>query len=151
MFILPEGSFDLIVVMINGHRGNVLVNVKIAKFYGIWRCSGSIFDYNKGCPWFGSLLVWITGKWAEMWVPFYTFALLSQFVFIGCVSIFFLKNGPSPASFSFIFGLFQTNITIFTTNQCEKCPSSLQCWDSNSRSSGYESPPITTRPGPPPL
>ena len=25
-------------------------------------------------------------------------------------SIFFLKNGPSPASFSFIFGLFQTNI-----------------------------------------
>ena len=34
---------------------------------------------------------------------------------------FFLKNGPNPASFSFIFGLFQTNNTIFTTNQCEKC------------------------------
>ena len=30
-------------------------------------------------------------------------------------------NGPTPASFSFIFGLFQANInTIFTTNQCEK-------------------------------
>ena len=29
-------------------------------------------------------------------------------------------NGPSPASFSFIFGLFQTNNTIFTTNICEK-------------------------------
>ena len=27
----------------------------------------------------------------------------------------------SPASFSFIFGLFQANNTIFTTNQCEKC------------------------------
>ena len=27
-----------------------------------------------------------------------------------------LKNGPAPASFSFIFGLFQTNIT----NICEK-------------------------------
>ena len=31
--------------------------------------------------------------------------------------VFFYKNGPTPASFSFIFGLFQTNIiTIFTTD-----------------------------------
>ena len=30
-----------------------------------------------------------------------------------------LKNGPSLASFSFIFSLFQTNITNFTTIQCE--------------------------------
>ena len=37
------------------------------------------------------------------------------------LAFLFLKNGPSPASFSFIFGLFQTNNTIFTTNQCEKC------------------------------
>ena len=30
---------------------------------------------------------------------------------------FFKKNGPTPASFSFILGLFQTNIiTIFTTD-----------------------------------
>ena len=30
-------------------------------------------------------------------------------------------NGPYPASFSFIFGLFkQTNSSIFTTNICEK-------------------------------
>ena len=29
-------------------------------------------------------------------------------------------NGPIPASFSFIFWSFQTNITIFTTNICEK-------------------------------
>ena len=35
--------------------------------------------------------------------------------------ITFLKNGPNPASFLFIFGLFQTNNTIFTINQCEKC------------------------------
>ena len=35
--------------------------------------------------------------------------------------IFFLKNGPTPASFLFILGLFQANIiTIFTTNICEK-------------------------------
>ena len=50
-------------------------------------------------------------------------------------------NGPSPASFSFIFGLFQTNInTIFTTNQCEKCLSSVRCWDLNPRPSEHESP-----------
>ena len=37
-------------------------------------------------------------------------------------SCFFLKkNRPNPASFLFIFSLFQTNNTIFTTNQCEKC------------------------------
>ena len=30
-------------------------------------------------------------------------------------------NRPTPASFSFIFGLFQTNVDIiFTMNQCEK-------------------------------
>ena len=33
---------------------------------------------------------------------------------------FFKKNGPPPASFSFIFGPSQTNNTIFTTNQREK-------------------------------
>ena len=27
--------------------------------------------------------------------------------------------------------LFQTKITIFTTNKCGKCPSSIWCWDSN--------------------
>ena len=31
--------------------------------------------------------------------------------------LFFLKIGPTPASFLFIFGLFQTNNTIFTTNE----------------------------------
>ena len=29
---------------------------------------------------------------------------------------------PTLASFPFIFSLFKTNYTIFTTNQCEKCP-----------------------------
>ena len=49
-----------------------------------------------------------------------------------------------------LFSSFQTNITIFTTSICEKCPSSIWCWDSNPRPSGDESPPITTRPGLPP-
>ena len=38
------------------------------------------------------------------------------------VGIGWFLNGPSQASFSFIF-VFTTNITIFTTNICEKCPS----------------------------
>ena len=60
-----------------------------------------------------------------------------------------LKNGPTPASFFFIFGLFQTNIiTIFTTDLCEKmsCPSSIRHRDSNPRPLDGEPPPITTRP-----
>ena len=46
-----------------------------------------------------------------------------------------------------LLSLFQTIITIFTTNKCEKCPSSICCRDSNSRPLAHESPPITTRPG----
>ena len=46
-----------------------------------------------------------------------------------------------------LFLYFQTNITIFTTNNVKKCPSSIWCWDSNPQPSGHESPPITTRPG----
>ena len=46
-----------------------------------------------------------------------------------------------------LFLSFQTNITIFTTNKCEKWPfSTLRCWNSNPRPSYHESPPITTRP-----
>ena len=32
-----------------------------------------------------------------------------------------LKNGPTPASFSFIFGLFKQTLQLFVTNKCEKC------------------------------
>ena len=46
---------------------------------------------------------------------------------------------------------YPTNITIFTTNKCEKCPSSIQYWDSNTWPSVHECPPITTRPGLPPI
>ena len=53
--------------------------------------------------------------------------------------------------FFIYFSSFQTNlITIFTTNKCEKCPSSIRCWDSNPRPLEHESPPMTTRPGLPP-
>ena len=33
----------------------------------------------------------------------------------------------------------------------KKCPSSIQCWDSNQQPSEQESPPITIRPGLPPV
>ena len=39
-------------------------------------------------------------------------------------------NGPSQASFSFIFVCSNTH-NKFSINKCEKCPSSIQCWDSN--------------------
>ena len=35
----------------------------------------------------------------------------------------------------------------FSTNKCEKCPSSIWHWDSNPQPSEHESPPITTRSG----
>ena len=41
------------------------------------------------------------------------------------------------------FGLFKQTIQ-FTV---KKCPSSLQCWDSNPQSLDHELSPITTRPG----
>ena len=53
--------------------------------------------------------------------------------------------------FFIYFHLFQTNIAIFTANICEKCLSSLRCWDSNSQPLEHQSPPITTRPGLPPF
>ena len=56
-----------------------------------------------------------------------------------------LKMGH-PRPLFCLFSSFQTNITHFTTNICEKCPSSVRCWDSNPRTSEHESPHITTWP-----
>ena len=57
---------------------------------------------------------------------------------------------PRPLFHSFLS--FQTQITNFITNRfVKKCPSSIQCWDSDSRPLEHEFPPITTRaPGLPP-
>ena len=41
------------------------------------------------------------------------------FAYICLFFFFFFLNGPTPASFLFIFGLFKQ--TILTTNECEKC------------------------------
>ena len=53
-----------------------------------------------------------------------------------------------PRPLFHLFLSFQTHITNFTTNRyVKKCPSSIRCWDSNSRPLEHESPLITTRPG----
>ena len=64
-------------------------------------------------------------------------------------SCFFIFKQAITASFR-SFSSFQPNIKIFTTNKCEKCPSSIWCWDSNPQPSEHESHPITTRPRLPP-
>ena len=75
-----------------------------------------------------------------------------HFKLVFLLTFFFLKNGPSPASFSLTFGLFQTKInTILQQFNLKKCPSSTWHWDLNPRPQDRESPPITTRPGLPPM
>ena len=55
------------------------------------------------------------------------------------------KNGPTSASFWFIFGLFKTN-NIFLPQINVKCPFIIWDRDSNSRPPDH-SPPLTTRTG----
>ena len=63
----------------------------------------------------------------------------------------FFKKWANPGLFFVYFRLFKQTLQFFTTNKCEKCPSSIWCRDSNPQPSEYESPPITTRPGLPPF
>ena len=48
--------------------------------------------------------------------PYFIYEAFGPFKALYQVAILFLKNGPIPTSFSFIF----KHITIFTTNKCEK-------------------------------
>ena len=61
--------------------------------------------------------------WSEYYSTkiFFVLKNMNRGIFLtqACLIIFF--NGPTPASFSFIFGLFKPTIQFFTTNQCEKC------------------------------
>ena len=65
------------------------------------------------------------------------------------ISLYYFLNVPTPASFSFIFSLFNQT-TQFLPQINVKCPSRIRHRDLNSQSSDYESPPLTTRPGLPP-
>ena len=62
-----------------------------------------------------------------------------------CVLTF--KNGPIPASFSFIFGLFKQAIQFLQQIYVKKCPSSIQCRDLNPQPSERETLPITSNQG----
>ena len=64
------------------------------------------------------------------------------------LSWFFLKNRPTPASFSIIFGRFKQTIQFYNKSMWKmSCPSRIWCRDSNPWPLEHESPPITTRPG----
>ena len=62
----------------------------------------------------------------------------------------YLKKWANPGLLFVYYQSLQTNITIFTTNLCEKCSSNIRCRDSNPWPLECESLPITTRPGLPP-
>ena len=70
------------------------------------------------------------------------------FVYFTVFSSKVLLKWTIPGLFLFIF-VFSNN-TIFTSNQREKCPSSIRRRDSNPRPFKHELSPITTRPGLPP-
>ena len=71
-----------------------------------------------------------------------------MFVFF-LITSFILKMGHPRLVFHLCWSN-QANITIITTNICEKGPSSICCRRSNPWPSEHDSPPITTRPGLPP-
>ena len=64
---------------------------------------------------------------------------------------FFLKKGPTQASFSFIFGLLNQPIHFLQKINVKKCPSRIWCQDSNPQPFEHELSPITTRRGLPPF
>ena len=65
---------------------------------------------------------------------------------------FLKKMGQPWPLLSFLLVSFkQTALHFLQQMYAKKCPSSLQCRDSNPRPSKHEFPPITTRPGLPPI
>ena len=56
-------------------------------------------------------------------------------------------NGPTPASYSFIFVFSNAHNKLYNKKVSEKMSSIIWCWDSNSWPLEHESPPIITRPG----
>ena len=62
-----------------------------------------------------------------------------------CNLLLFEKMGQPRPLLSFIFGLFkQTSLQFLQQIYVKKCPSSIQCRDSNPQPLEHASPPITT-------
>ena len=59
----------------------------------------------------------------------------------------FLNEWAIPGLFFVYFRLFKQTLQFSQQINVKKCSSSIQCWDSNSQPSDYETPPLTTRPG----
>ena len=76
--------------------------------------------------------------------------ILLEMSVLGVVWNLTFLNGPTPAFFR-LFSVFSNKQYNFTTNQFEKCQSSIWCWDSNTWPFEHEPSPITTRPGLPPI
>ena len=68
---------------------------------------------------------------------------------VGCV-LFGIHFSQSKIALLLNFQSFQTINTIFTTNQCEKCPSSIWHWDMHPQPFEHEWSPINARRGLPP-
>ena len=64
---------------------------------------------------------------------------------------FFKKMGHPRPLFRLFLLSFKQTIQILQQIQVKKCPSSIKCRDLNSQPSNYESSPLTTRPGLPPI
>ena len=115
------------------HLSTILL-VHYNKMIFPWKPSQTKFNVkgkrkeNRDCEWLGN------------WCSFQRYSLSS-------VKYCFFKKIGQPRPLFHLFSSFQTQITIFTTNKCEKCPSSIRCRDSNTQPLAHESPPITTRPG----
>ena len=75
--------------------------------------------------------------------------LTKYHIFTGYQLVFTFFKWAIPGLFLFIFGIFQKTLQILQQINVKKW-SSIWCWDSNSRSSESEPPPMTTRPGLPP-
>ena len=75
---------------------------------------------------------------------------LTDYCFLVHACYVFLKKWATRPFFVY-FRLFKQTLQNFTSNICEKCPSSIQYRDLNPQPSVHESSPITTRPGLPPL
>ena len=94
-------------------------------------------------------------RWTAIPATSVSYSVIKVNIFVSTewtISLVDLPRGH-PRPLFHLFSSFQTNITIFTTNICEKMswPSSIRHWDSNPRPSEHEFPPITTRPGREPL
>ena len=75
------------------------------------------------------------------------FLYCSSLLLLWLVTMVFFKKWAKPGLFFIYFCLFKHTLQFLQQINVIKCPSSIWCWDSNTRPLKHESPPITNRPG----